>query len=131
MQEQLFAAFPSKDPSNSEVVRYDAEIFGESGTHCRAGFPVLALASSRCCAPVIALQPFISGLTSPVDLQPSRDGTGRLFVVEQGGTIRVIKAGKLLSTPFLNLTASCNRVARRAFLASRSIQPTKPTGVFL
>ena len=68
-----------------------------------AVFVALALQSAAA-APVIALQPFVSGLTSPVDLQPSRDGTGRLFVVEQGGIIRVIKAGKLLATPFLNLT---------------------------
>jgi len=68
-----------------------------------AVFLALALQSAAA-APVIALQPFVSGLTSPVDLQPSRDGTGRLFVVEQGGIIRVIKAGKLLATPFLNLT---------------------------
>jgi glucose/arabinose dehydrogenase len=56
-------------------------------------------------APIIALSPFVSGLTSPVDLQPSRDGTSRLFVVQQGGIIRVIKSGKLLATPFLNLTS--------------------------
>lgn len=54
--------------------------------------------------PVITLQPFISGLSSPIDFQPSKDGTGRLFVVEQGGTIRIIKGGKLLAKPFLNIS---------------------------
>jgi len=79
--------------------------FSENAALIVAMVVFLALAlQSAAAAPVIALQPFVSGLTSPVDLQPSRDGTGRLFVVEQGGIIRVIKAGKLLATPFLNLT---------------------------
>jgi glucose/arabinose dehydrogenase len=79
--------------------------FSENAALIAAMVVFLALAfQSAAAAPVIALQPFVSGLSSPVDLQPSRDGTGRLFVVEQGGTIRVIKAGKLLATPFLNLT---------------------------
>jgi glucose/arabinose dehydrogenase len=79
--------------------------FSENAALIVAMVVFLALAlHSAAAAPVIALQPFVSGLTSPVDLQPSRDGTGRLFVVEQGGIIRVIKAGKLLATPFLNLT---------------------------
>ncbi|HEX3321488.1 MAG TPA: PQQ-dependent sugar dehydrogenase [Terriglobales bacterium] len=56
-------------------------------------------------APVIALQPVVSGLTNPLDLETPNDGTGRLFVLEQAGKIRVIKSGKLLSTPFLNITS--------------------------
>jgi glucose/arabinose dehydrogenase len=56
-------------------------------------------------APVIALQPVVSGLTSPLDLESPNDGTGRLFVLEQAGKIRVVKSGKLLSTPFLNITS--------------------------
>ena len=80
--------------------------FSENAALIVAMVVFLALAlQSAAAAPVIALQPFVSGLTSPVDLQPSRDGTGRLFVVEQGGIIRVIKAGKLLATPFLNLSS--------------------------
>lgn len=45
------------------------------------------------------------GLSSPVDLTHAGDGSGRLFVVEQGGTIRVIDgSGVLLDTPFLDLS---------------------------
>lgn len=40
--------------------------------------------------PVLAYQsPVISGLSSPVDIVNAGDGTGRLFVVQQGGTVRV------------------------------------------
>jgi uncharacterized repeat protein (TIGR01451 family) len=44
------------------------------------------------------------GLNDPVGLANAGDGSGRLFVLEQAGYIRVIKNGALLSTPFLTLT---------------------------
>jgi len=53
----------------------------------------------------ITLTPFVSGFTSPVDLENAGDGSNRLFVVEQAGAIRVIQNGGLLPTPFLDITA--------------------------
>lgn len=47
--------------------------------------------------------PVVSGLASPVDLQAADDGTGRLFVVEQAGTIRILQSGALLPTAFLDI----------------------------
>jgi glucose/arabinose dehydrogenase len=41
--------------------------------------------------PVIRLQPVADGFTSPVALVPSPDGTGRLFVADQIGTITILK----------------------------------------
>jgi len=46
-----------------------------------------------------------SGLQAPVDITHAGDGSGRLFVVEQPGRIRVIKQGALLSVPFLDITS--------------------------
>jgi glucose/arabinose dehydrogenase len=45
-----------------------------------------------------------SGFSSPTAMQFAPDG--RLFVAEQGGRLRVIKAGVLLPTPFLKVTVS-------------------------
>jgi glucose/arabinose dehydrogenase len=45
----------------------------------------------------------VSGVTNPVDLQNAGDGSGRLFIVEQPGQIRVLKAGQLLEAPFLDI----------------------------
>src|SRR5207237_9938179 len=46
----------------------------------------------------------VAGLTNPLDFATAKDGTGRLFIVEQGGTIRIIQRGALLPGPFLNIT---------------------------
>lgn len=55
-------------------------------------------------APLIGLQPVASGLTSPVKLVPVPDGSGRLFVVDLIGVIRVIDGnGSLRDQPFLDL----------------------------
>src|ERR1043165_3154986 len=51
----------------------------------------------------IVLQPFLSGLSSPVLITNAHDGSGRLFVVEQGGLIKVVKNGAVNGTPFLDL----------------------------
>lgn len=53
----------------------------------------------------ISLQLVVSGLNAPLDLEQPNDGSGRLFVVEQGGTIRIIQNEALLPQPFLNITS--------------------------
>lgn len=55
----------------------------------------------------IRLQPFInSGLSSPVFMTSARDGTNRLFIVQQGGIIRVMLPGATApnTTPFLDIS---------------------------
>jgi glucose/arabinose dehydrogenase len=56
----------------------------------------------------ITLTQVVSGLSSPVDLQATDDSTGRLFVVEQAGTIRILQAGALLATAFLDIRPRVN-----------------------
>src|SRR3954464_12350022 len=46
----------------------------------------------------------VDGLDAPVDVTSARDGSGRLFVVEQPGRIRIVKDGKLAETAFLDIT---------------------------
>jgi len=47
---------------------------------------------------------FFSGVDSPIDITNAGDGSNRLFVVEQGGTIFVVKNGILQDKPFLDIT---------------------------
>lgn len=53
--------------------------------------------------PTIALQKVVSGLKDPTTITHAGDGSGRLFILEQGGTIRVVKGGRLLPEPFLDI----------------------------
>jgi glucose/arabinose dehydrogenase len=41
----------------------------------------------------------------PLDIQQPGDGSGRLFVVEQGGRIRIIQNGSVLGTPYLDISS--------------------------
>lgn len=65
----------------------------------------------------LQLDPFITaGLSSPVFMtQPLDDG--RIFVVEQGGRIRVIRDGVLQTTPFLDITSRVLSGGERGLLS--------------
>ena len=43
------------------------------------------------------------GFTQPVYLTNAGDGSGRIFVVEQVGTVKVIEAGKVSAAPYLDV----------------------------
>jgi glucose/arabinose dehydrogenase len=53
----------------------------------------------------LELQPVLSGLRQPLFLTSPPDGSGRLFIVEQGGTIRIAENGQVLPQPFLDISA--------------------------
>ncbi len=55
--------------------------------------------------PRLALQAVIQqGLNQPLYLTHASDGTGRLYIVEQGGTVRLLDDGKLTAQPFLDIS---------------------------
>jgi glucose/arabinose dehydrogenase len=57
-----------------------------------------------------------SGFTDPVLVTNAHDGSGRLFVVEQAGRIRVISGGSVLATPFLDLRGAITSGGERGLL---------------
>jgi glucose/arabinose dehydrogenase len=57
-----------------------------------------------------------SGLASPVDLQSIPGDRTRLFVVEQGGRIRVIRGGTVLPAPFLDISGRISSGGERGLL---------------
>jgi glucose/arabinose dehydrogenase len=51
----------------------------------------------------IKLVKVADGLVDPGHVSSPKDGSGRLFVCERNGLVRIIKDGKLLPKPFLDL----------------------------
>lgn len=56
-----------------------------------------------------------SGLDAPLAIRHAGDGSGRLFLVEQGGAIRILADGEVLPAPFLDLSGSLRMLLGLAF----------------
>lgn len=56
----------------------------------------------------VGLELVADGFVQPLFVTDANDGSGRLFVLEKGGTIRIIEDGMVVETPFLDLTDRVN-----------------------
>jgi glucose/arabinose dehydrogenase len=80
-------------------------------SNCRRGYIIavliglatLVVGINAIAAPRIVIEPLVSGLRYPVDINHAADGSERLFVIEQEGRIKIIKNGTLQSIPFLDI----------------------------
>ncbi len=61
--------------------------------------------STSAAVPQLALQNFVSGLRLPIGFEIAPDGSGRIFIIEQRGFIRIIKNGVIGPQPFLNISS--------------------------
>jgi glucose/arabinose dehydrogenase len=66
--------------------------------------------------PIVRLDVVAEGLDAPLDVAASEDGTGRLFVAEQGGRIRIVRDGVLLPEPFLDISERLDAGGERGLL---------------
>lgn len=53
---------------------------------------------------VLELQPIVVQMQGPLFATHAGDGSGRLFIVEKPGTIRILQDGELLEPPFLDIS---------------------------
>jgi glucose/arabinose dehydrogenase len=63
----------------------------------------------------VALEVVASGLSFPLYLT-APDGDPRLFIVEKGGTIRIVKEGALLPIPFLDISGQVSTGGEQGLL---------------
>lgn len=68
-----------------------------------AALPLVGAFPHAASAATLRLVPVKSGFTQPLAVTGAGDGSGRLFVVEKSGKIKIIKDGATLPTPFLNI----------------------------
>ncbi len=78
---------------------------------------LLAAALAAAPWPRIALSRVTAGFSSPTQVTSARDGSGRLFVVEQRGLVKIVKDGGVLPTPFLDVTDRVSCCGERGLLS--------------
>ncbi len=76
---------------------------------CGAGTPVQG-------TPPLPSQLLAGGFHSPLDLQAAPGDRERLYVVEQGGRIQVVRSGQLAGTPFLDIASRISSGGERGLL---------------
>lgn len=64
----------------------------------------------------VKLDPYLSGLGSPIFLTNAADGTNRIFVVQRGGIIKVVQPGSTTPTDFLNISSRISTSGERGLL---------------
>jgi len=64
-----------------------------------------------------------SGLARPVDIQSAGDGSGRLFIIEKYGTIRIFENEQLLPIPFLDISDRVNDSGNEMGLLGLAFHP--------
>ena len=64
----------------------------------------------------LSLARVVGGLAAPVLVTPAGDASGRLFIVEQRGTIKILQGGVVLATPFLDIRTRVSKGGERGLL---------------
>ncbi len=72
----------------------------------------------------------IGNFSSPVYVTAPRGDRHRIFVVEQGGTIRIVKDGKTLAQPFLDISGRISSGGERGLLSMAFAPNYRTSGRF-
>lgn len=78
----------------------------------------------------LRLAPVASGLAQPLWVTNAGDGSGRLFVIEQPGRVRVIRDGKLAEKPFIDVSRQVAFGGERGLLGMAFSPQYKTNGRF-
>lgn len=73
--------------------------------------------------PSVTFQTLSEDLKSPLDISTANDGTGRLFIVEKSGLIKIWNGTNLLPTPFINLKDTVKSTGNEQGLLSLAFHP--------
>jgi glucose/arabinose dehydrogenase len=93
-----------------------------NGRDSTAATPAAGAASASTSAPAVKAArgvklKKIGSFSSPIFVTAPRGDTHRLFVVERAGRIRVMRDGKTLSTPFLDISSNVRTDSERGLLS--------------
>ncbi len=93
---------------------------------------LMALSQAGVAAPrpqslAIALEPVAGALLRPVAIAQAGDGSGRLFIVEQRGLIKIYDGTHVLPTPFLDITSIVKSTGNEQGLLGLAFHPNYVT----
>lgn len=91
---------------------------------------VTAVVGLTLSVPVVAaiqLMPIVSGLSNPLFVGHAGDQSGRLFIVERGGAIKVLQPGASTPTMFLNITSKVQSTGSEQGLLGLAFHPLYET----
>jgi glucose/arabinose dehydrogenase len=114
----------AKQRSGNREVTAEEEV--SSGNE-RAGNPAL----QRRRATPLQLDPVATGLVQPLFVAGAGIGSDHLFVVERPGRIQIVEEGRVLATPFLDITNVVNDAAGERGLLGLAFHPDYERNGFL
>lgn len=73
--------------------------------------------------PTLSLTQVVDGLAAPIHATGAGDGSGRIFVVEKAGRIRIVSQGALREQPFLDISSLVGSSSSEQGLLSVAFHP--------
>ena len=95
-----------------------------------AGEVSAAPAAPDLAAVTVRLEPLLENVEQPLFVTHAGDGSGRLFVVEKIGKIRVVEDGKLLEEPFLDISGKVSLASEQGLLGLAFTPDYATSGTF-
>jgi glucose/arabinose dehydrogenase len=77
--------------------------------------------------PTVVFTPYMGGFAQPLDVVHAGDGSNRLFVVQKGGLIRILRDSAIVGTPFINLAGRIISSGGEQGLLSMAFHPLYET----
>jgi glucose/arabinose dehydrogenase len=114
---------PLAPPIVVSITPTESQPVPDSATAPAIVTPIVVSASSFPDANAYEWKLIASGLHRPVDIQPANDGSGRLFIIEKSGYIRVYENEQLLDAPFLDITDRVNAGGNEMGLLGLAFHP--------
>ncbi|GAC1662846.1 MAG: PQQ-dependent sugar dehydrogenase [Candidatus Limnocylindrales bacterium] len=81
-----------------------------------AATPASSLSAFDARRVAVRLEPFVGGFQAPLAIVDAGDGSGRLFVAQQGGQVRIIDGGHLRAAAFLDIGGRITSGGERGLL---------------